>query len=60
MPAHPDAVRLVIHGHHPRGQSCGSYSNIHVGVQVRSEPAELVRADAEHAEWTLDLTTRAG
>jgi hypothetical protein len=53
-------VRLVIHGHHLPGLSCGPYSNIHVAVQVHSEPAELVRADAEQAEWTIDLRTPDG
>ena len=29
--------------------------NVHVGVQVGGEPAELVRADAAEARWDLDI-----
>lgn len=30
-------------------------TNVHVGLQVRSEPAELVRADAAEASWRFDI-----
>ena len=50
----------MIRGHHLPGRDCGRYSNVHVGVQVRREPTELVRADAEGAEWTVDLRTVDG
>jgi hypothetical protein len=29
--------------------------NVHVGVQLRREPAALVRADASEAHWELDV-----
>lgn len=29
--------------------------NVHVGVQVRSEPAFMVRADATDAKWVLEI-----
>jgi hypothetical protein len=29
--------------------------NVHVGVQIRREPAALVRADAATAHWDLDV-----
>ena len=31
--------------------------NVHVGVQVRRDPSELVRADAAEAHWELDVDT---
>jgi hypothetical protein len=59
---HIDAVDLP-------GSSCGpspdrpeGHENIHVGVQRRGRPDEilnLVRADAEHASWTLECTAAA-
>lgn len=29
--------------------------NVHVGVQVRNDPAHMVRADAGEASWVLDI-----
>ncbi len=29
--------------------------NVHVGIQVRREPAQLIRADAAQARWTFDI-----
>ena len=29
--------------------------NVHVGVQLRREPADLVRADAAEAHWDVDV-----
>jgi uncharacterized protein DUF5990 len=29
--------------------------NVHVGVQLRRDPAQLVRADATEARWELDV-----
>jgi hypothetical protein len=48
-------VRLVIQGHHLPGRTCGSCSDIHVGVQVRRDPAFLVPADAESARWEVEV-----
>lgn len=30
-------------------------SNVHVGIQSRREPVDLVRADADEARWDLDI-----
>jgi hypothetical protein len=30
-------------------------SNVHVGLQVRRDPAQLVRADASEARWELEV-----
>ena len=49
------AVRLVVEGHHLPGLSCGSHTGVHVGVQLRREPHELVPADAASARWELDV-----
>ncbi|HET6166632.1 MAG TPA: DUF5990 family protein [Marmoricola sp.] len=48
-------MRLVIEGHHLPGSTCGQYSDVHVGVQLGRDPADLVRADAETARWELDI-----
>ena len=48
-------MRLVIEGHHLPGRSCGTHDDIHVGVQVRRDPADLVAADAESATWEVEI-----
>jgi hypothetical protein len=48
-------VQLVIEGHDLPGRTCGSYADVHVGIQVGREPADLVRADAARARWTIDI-----
>jgi hypothetical protein len=59
-------VEIRIEGHDLPGASCGpgpdypdGHPNIHVAVQRRNKPAELmglVRGDAESATWTLECT----
>ena len=46
---------LVIEGHHLPGRRCGSHDDIHVGLQLRRDPAELVPADANSARWQVDV-----
>lgn len=53
-------MRLVIRGHRLPGLICGPHTNIHVGLQVRKDPADLVPADAATALWTTDLQTDGG
>jgi Family of unknown function (DUF5990) len=53
-------MRLVIRGHHLPGLTCGPYANIHVGLQVKGEPAGLVPADAASAEWVAEIGTHGG
>jgi len=48
-------MRLVIEGHTLPGRTCGSYDDIHVGVQVRKDPAELVAGDASSAHWEVPI-----
>ena len=62
--AHPGSVQIRVEGHHLPGASCGpgpdypnGHPNIHVAVQRRNKPAELlglVRGDAA----TADLDAR--
>jgi Family of unknown function (DUF5990) len=57
---------LEIHGHHLPGRHWHldgePYDNVHVGVQVRREPHNLVRGDAASATWTvpIDVVERDG
>ena len=44
----------------PEGRAVSAYDNIHVAVQRRDRPAELLDpqpGDGESATWTLDCTT---
>jgi hypothetical protein len=50
-------MRLTIRGHHLPGRTCGSYADVHVGLQVGREPTGLVPADAADAEWTTEVRT---
>jgi hypothetical protein len=53
-------MRLLIRGHRLPGLTCGPHPNIHVGLQVGSEPSGLVPADAAAAEWTAEIRTDDG
>ncbi|MBW8752181.1 MAG: hypothetical protein JF565_12275 [Propionibacteriales bacterium] len=48
-------MRLIVEGHYLPGRTCGQYADVHVGVQVGREPADLVPADAETARWELEI-----
>ena len=52
-------MQIVIHGHHLPGtwhRNAGvPIHRVHVGLQVRNEPTDLVPGDAERAEWHLDV-----
>jgi len=55
-------MRVVINGVNLPGRTfCrpdGSpLENVHVGVQVRRDPTDLVRADAVEAHWELEIDT---
>ncbi len=53
-------MRLVIRGGNLPGRTCGSYSNVHVGLQVKRDPSELVPGDADAAEWITEIETIDG
>jgi hypothetical protein len=53
-------MRLLIRGHRLPGLTCGSYTNVHVGLQVRREPVGLVPGDAAAAEWVTEIHTDDG
>jgi hypothetical protein len=36
--------------------SCGSYQNVHLGIQLGRDAAELVRGDAREATWNTGIT----
>jgi hypothetical protein len=53
-------VRVTITGVNLPGRTfCrpdgSSMDNVHVGVQLRRDPAQLVRADANEARWELEV-----
>jgi hypothetical protein len=59
-PVHDLLVQVTIVGLHGPGrtfeQPDGSVlDNVHVGVQVRRDPWELVPGDVTHVEWTVDV-----
>lgn len=53
-------VLLEISGHHLPGRRFTidgkPCDNVHVGIQIGREPAELVRADADTAAWATEIT----
>jgi hypothetical protein len=53
-------MRLLIRGHRLPGRTCGSYTNVHVGMQVGSKPVGLVPADAAAAEWVAEIDNDDG
>jgi hypothetical protein len=62
-------VRIRIEGRDPPGRSCAGsgdfpgYDNIHVGVQRRNHPHELLDlqpGDAASAVWTFEASVKAG
>ena len=53
-------MRLLIRGHRLPRLTCGSYTNIHVGLQVRRDPVGLVPADAVAAEWVTEISASDG
>ena len=52
-------MQLEIRGHHFPGRSWAldgePCHNVHVGVQVRRDPSELVPGDASEASWLVDV-----
>jgi len=53
-------MRLVIRGHQLPGRTCGGHANVHVGLQLKTEPVGLVPADAATAEWVAEIQTVDG
>lgn len=53
-------VRVTINGVNLSGRvfcrpDGSSMDNVHVGVQIKREPAQLVRADESKARWEIDV-----
>lgn len=52
-------MEIIIRAHNLPGRNFRNASvpihNVHVGVQVRRDPVDLVRGDAESAEWHVDV-----
>lgn len=53
-------MRLTVRGRDLPGSLFASYSNVHVGLQVRRAAAGLVRGDATEATWVTDVTVLGG
>jgi hypothetical protein len=48
-------MQVVIRGRRPPGRRFGQHENVHVGLQVRSQPDGLVPGDTSDAQWTADV-----
>ncbi len=48
-------MRLTVRGRDLPGSLFADYSNVHVGLQVRQDAAELVRGDASSATWVTEV-----
>ena len=53
-------MRLVIRGHHLPGGQWGQYHDIHVGLQIGRNPADLVPAQQERTEWITEVQVEKG
>jgi hypothetical protein len=49
-------VRLIVRGRDLPGSTFAECRDVHVGLQVRSEAAGLVRGDAHDAAWETEVT----
>jgi hypothetical protein len=54
-------MRIVIEGFELPGRTfCAAdgspLTNVHVGIQIRSDPSDLVSGDAKDARWDIDVT----
>src|SRR5215207_71491 len=48
-------LTVVVEGHNFPGASCGPNHNVHVGLQVGSDPSGLVSGSAAGATWSTDV-----
>jgi hypothetical protein len=48
-------MRLIVRGRDLPGSTFAVYRNVHVGLQVRSDAAGLVRGDAPDATWETEV-----
>lgn len=51
---------LRIIGTNLPGRACGDHTNVHVGIQVRRDPEQVVPADTDPATFTAQVTVFAG
>jgi hypothetical protein len=48
-------IKVIVDGHNFPGGSCGPHHNIYVGLQLGSEPHEIVSGSSHEARWTTDI-----
>lgn len=48
-------MKVIVKGHHLPGLTCGPHEQVHVGLQVGTEPQSLVPGDASEALWTTEI-----
>lgn len=53
-------MRIRIEGHHLPGRDPGCHRDVQVGIQVRTEPCDLVGADATDVTWEIEVTESYG
>ncbi|HJV08619.1 MAG TPA: DUF5990 family protein, partial [Acidimicrobiales bacterium] len=54
------SLLVRIEGVNLPGRNWGPYENVHVGVQRKAEPVDLVPGDATQATWELAIETDGG
>jgi hypothetical protein len=55
LPPRVGEVNVVIKGHRLPGRQCGTHTNVHVGLQVGTQPQDLVPGDADDAQWRTEV-----
>jgi hypothetical protein len=45
-------MEILVRGHRPPGRRFGPHENVHVGLQVRSQPVGLVPGDVDDPQWS--------
>lgn len=51
---------LRIEGHHLPGANCGPHRDVHVGLQVRGQPEDLISGAADGGSWKTEISVHEG
>jgi len=50
-------MELRIVGTDLPGRQCDGYENVHVGIQIRREPEQIVKADADNVTFSATMAS---